>query len=213
VGLVPSRAWKKSARGEPWFPGETLSSSIGQGYNLVTPLQMAVLASILANNGVAYPPRLVKSVSDPNGREVDEEAVRSGRRVEIRPQTLALVKDALRGVVSEARGTGKKAAVEGVAVAGKTGTAQVVKMPKGDQRAEDKEIPLRFRDHAWFVCYVAAPGGGVAVAVFVEHGGHGGSASAPLARKIILHLKNLGFFDTLALGGGGVIPRGTEADA
>jgi penicillin-binding protein 2 len=213
AGLVPSRAWKKSARGESWFPGETLSSSIGQGYNLVTPLQMAVLASILANNGVAYPPRLVKSVSDPNGREVDEEAVRSGRRVEIRPQTLALVKDALRGVVSEARGTGKKAAVEGVAVAGKTGTAQVVKMPKGDQRAEDKEIPLRFRDHAWFVCYVAAPGGGVAVAVFVEHGGHGGSASAPLARKIILHLKNLGFFDTLALGGGGVIPRGTEADA
>lgn len=200
VGLVPSRAWKKSARGEPWFPGETLSSSIGQGYNLVTPLQMAVLASILANNGIAYPPRLVKSVSDPDGREVDEEAAPSGRRVEIRPQTLALIRDALRGVVSEARGTGKKAAVEGVPVAGKTGTAQVVKMPKGDERRELEEIPLRFRDHAWFVCYVAAPGGGVAVAVFVEHGGHGGSASAPLARKIILYLKNLGFFDTLAMG-------------
>jgi len=198
TGLVPSRAWKKRARGEPWFPGETLSSSIGQGYNLVTPLQMAVLASILANNGVAYPPRLVKSITDPDGRRIEDGEGHGGRRVEIRPETLALVKDALRGVVAEARGTGRKASVEGVAVAGKTGTAQVVKMPKGEEQPEEEDIPLRFRDHAWFVCYVPAPAGGVAVAVFVEHGGHGGSASAPLARNIILHLKNLGFFDMLA---------------
>ena len=118
--------------------------------------------------------------------------------MKIRPETLALVKSALRGVVTEARGTGRKASVEGVPVAGKTGTAQVVKMPKGEERPEEDEVPRRFRDHAWFVCYVPEPAGGLAVAVFVEHGGHGGSASAPLARKVIMHLKNLGFFDMLA---------------
>jgi penicillin-binding protein 2 len=198
AGIVPSRKWKKEARGEPWFPGETLSAAIGQGYNLVTPLQMAVLAAVLANNGTVYPPVLVRSVTDPDGRKVEERPLPEGRAVDISPRTLERVRDALYGVVNEPRGTGRRAAIKGVAVSGKTGTAQVVRLPRGDERAKLEEVPLRYRDHAWFICYAPRDMGLVAMAIVVEHGGHGGSASAPLAREILLHLKNLGFFQTLA---------------
>jgi len=198
AGIVPSRKWKKQARGEPWFPGETLSASIGQGFNLVTPLQMAVLAAALANNGTVYPPVLVRSVTDPDGRKVQKRAPPEGRAVDISPRTLERVRDALYGVVNEQRGTGRSAAVEGVDVSGKTGTAQVVRMPRGGESRKLEEVPLRYRDHAWFICYAPREVGRVAMAIVVEHGGHGGSASAPLARDMLLHLKNLGFFQTLA---------------
>jgi penicillin-binding protein 2 len=197
-GIVPSREWKRRARGEPWYPGETLSASIGQGYNLVTPLQMAVLAGVLANNGGLYTPRLIKSIADADGNPVGIRKAPTGRQVEVSPRSLRLVREALRGVVEERRGTGRAAAVPGLEVSGKTGTAQVVKLRKGGGSTDGEEVPLQFRDHAWFISYAPSSDGRVAIAIVVEHGGHGGSASAPLAGRILTEMKNLGFFRLLA---------------
>lgn len=199
-GLVPSSAWKKRARGEPWYPGETLSVAIGQGYNLVTPLQMAAMTAVLANKGTFYRPLLIRAVTDPSGTAVGPPFVPVGRRVEVSPRTLMIVREALWGVVNTRGGTGRAAAVEGLDVSGKTGTAQVVKMARGSEEKKGEEVPARFRDHAWFVCYAPGGTGQVAIAIVVEHGGHGGSASAPLARRILTEMKNLGFFKLLAKG-------------
>ena len=108
------------------------------------------------------------------------------------------MKKALLGVVRDRHGTGRAAAVPGLEVAGKTGTAQVVRLPKGEKKRDLEDIPLRFRDHAWFVSYAPSERGQVAIAVVVEHGGHGGSAGAPLVRAILTEMKNLGFFELVA---------------
>ncbi len=200
AGLVPSQEWKKKARGEPWYPGETLSVAIGQGYNLVTPLQMASLAALLANGSVLHRPRLITSVVDPEGGAGPVDFPEESRRVAVSPRNMALVKSALEGVVNEERGTGRAAAVPGLRVAGKTGTAQVVKLPRGGEGPSGEDIPEHLKDHAWFICYVAtAAREGVAMAVLVEHGGHGGSASAPLAGKVLREMRNLGFLQPEAL--------------
>jgi penicillin-binding protein 2 len=199
-GLVPSSAWKKKARGEPWYPGETLSVAIGQGYNLVTPLQMAVMTAVLANKGTFFRPLLIRAVTDSSGAVVDPRTVPGGRRVEVSPRTMRIVREALWGVVNKPGGTGRAAAVEGLDVSGKTGTAQVVRMARESEKKKDGEVPNRFRDHAWFVCYASGGTGQVAIAIVVEHGGHGGSASAPLAKRILTEMKNLGFFQLLVKG-------------
>ncbi|MFC1657241.1 penicillin-binding protein 2, partial [Candidatus Moduliflexota bacterium] len=197
-GLVPSQNWKKRAKGEPWYPGETLSASIGQGYNLVTPLQMAVLTGVLASDGKLFRPLIVRSVTDVDGNRALTSESGEMRKVEISPRSLHLVKKALHGVVNERHGTGRAAAVEDLDVAGKTGTAQVVRLPKGEGRKDIEDIPMRFRDHAWFISYAPSGKGQVAIAVVVEHGGHGGSASAPLVKEILNEMKNLGFFELVA---------------
>ena len=200
-GLAPSRAWKKRARGEQWFPGETVSVSIGQGYNLVTPLQAAAMTSVLANDGTLYRPELLISINTPDGETVVRTSEKESRPVAVSARSLRLVKKALRGVVIEQRGTGKAAAVDGLDVSGKTGTAQVVKLVKEEDGKGERDVPRRFRDHAWFVCYATSPSGTVAIAVLVEHGGHGGSTSAPLAGSILREMKNLGYFRFQAVPG------------
>lgn len=207
-GLVPDTAWKRRARGEPWYPGETLSAAIGQGYDLVTPLQMAVATAAVANGGTVFRPHLVRRVADGAGRTVRGEQVTPLRELRIAPETLAQVRDGLWGVVNEPGGTGAAARVPGLAVAGKTGTAQVVRMPaRGERAGADLS---RFKDHAWFVCYAPRGGAQVAIASVVEHGGHGGSASAPIARRLLTELRNLGFFQALAPGPAAPAGGGTE---
>jgi penicillin-binding protein 2 len=103
-------------------------------------------------------------------------------------------------VVNEPGGTGAAARVPGLAVAGKTGTAQVVRMPSHGERREAQAE--RFRDHAWFVCWAQSAQGQVAVAAVVEHGGHGGVASAPIAGRLLTELKNLGYFQAAAPAAG-----------
>jgi penicillin-binding protein 2 len=181
-GLVPSTRWKQSFKGEPWFPGETLSVSIGQGYLTTTPLQLATLISTVANGGTRYQPLLVKGIRErQSGRFFEFGPVKTGQ-AEISPETLAVIQDALRGVVNEPHGTGGAARSPWVEIAGKTGTAQVIgERPAG----ESKSLSKRFQDHAWFVSYAPASHPEIAVAVIVEHGGHGGAAAAPLARKVI----------------------------
>jgi penicillin-binding protein 2 len=208
-GLVPDSAWKRRVRKEPWYSGETLSAAIGQGYDLVTPVQAALLAATVANGGTVYRPRLIRRVADGTGSTVRTGEAIVERTVRLKPETLAAVRDGLWGVVNESGGTGAAARVPGLAVAGKTGTAQVVKMAaKGERQAAGG---IESKDHAWFVCYASNGPAQVAVAVIVEHGGHGGSVSAPVARRLVAELKSLGYFqDSIARAD--VVPAATAGE-
>jgi penicillin-binding protein 2 len=183
-GLVPTAAWKETRFGEPWGAGETVSASIGQGFNLTTPLQLAVAYAAIANGGRVVRPRLILSQQDPDGRSAPGPAAEIRSTVPVSEKNLALVRDALTGVVEEPRGTGGRSRVPGMRVAGKTGTAQVVHM-KHTEDLEEHEVPLKYRDHAWFVAYAPAEAPRIVVAVLNEHGGHGGSAAAPIAQRVL----------------------------
>jgi len=168
-GLVPNTKWKAETKKQPWFLGETFNSAIGQGYVAATPIQMAVLTAAIANGGDLYKPVLVK----------DAEPALTGR-LNVRPDTLEIIKSGLFGVVNEPGGTGWAAKSELTDIAGKTGTAQVVAT-----RGDSQYLPEKFRDHAWFVAYAPAEKPEIALSVLVEHGGHGGGAAAPIAKRAI----------------------------
>ena len=182
-GLVPSSEWKKKVKREPWYPGETISISIGQGFLSVTPIQMAKVASIVATNGRVVRPRLLKASRLRRTGNLKEEPEAPIRQLAISPQTFAQIKEGLAAVVT--RGTAKLAQSEIVSIAGKTGTAQVVALKPDGDKDKNKEPQKEFRDHAWFVAFAPVEHPKIAVAVLVEHMGHGGSASAPLAKTLI----------------------------
>jgi len=182
-GVVPSSAWKERRFGEEWMPGETVSASIGQGYDLVTPLQLAVAYAAIANGGEVMRPRVVLEVDDPAGGH-SERAPEVMSHAPVDGENLARVREGLRAVVETQGGTGGKGRVPGMAVAGKTGTAQVVKL-EHTEGLNGKAIPWKYRDHAWFVAYAPADDPQIVVAVLVEHGGHGGSAAAPVAQRVL----------------------------
>ncbi len=182
AGLIPSTTWKRATFKSDWYPGETLSVAIGQGYVSVTPLQQAVMAAVIANGGTRYRPQFVRSFQTYDGhieKQIEPEVL---DRFEAHARNLDVVRAGLRDVVEGERGTGKKARIPGVTVAGKTGTAQVRGLRKGE---DEDHIEKQYRDHAWFVCYAPADHPEIAVAALVEHGGHGGSAAAPVARAVI----------------------------
>ncbi|MBF0112113.1 MAG: penicillin-binding protein 2 [Desulfamplus sp.] len=194
-GLVPTAAWKKRRFGTPWQGGETLSIAIGQGFNLATPLQMAVLISAVGNNGTIYRPRILKSIQDYN-EPID---VSKNLHSEIlgglpaSNQTLKLVKEGLLNVVESEGGTARLVRIKGVDIAGKTGTAQVFSLKKSD-RDSKRKFARHLRDHAWFVCYAPAQSPMIAVATIIEHGEHGSTAAAPVASEVIrtwLELKGI----------------------
>jgi penicillin-binding protein 2 len=173
-GLIPTPEWKQRTRNAPWYPGETVSVAIGQGQVLVTPLQMARLAALVANGGRLVRPRLVKAVA---GRP---EPIEPPRDVGLRPETLEIVREGLAGAVSG--GTAGRARIAGVSVAGKTGSAQVVSRARLLQDDDPALLP-----HAWFVCFAPVERPRIALAVLVEHGGSGGLSAAPIARRILSH--------------------------
>jgi penicillin-binding protein 2 len=183
-GLVPTQSWKERRFREKWVPGETLSASIGQGFNLTTPLQLAVAFAAIANGGTLVKPRLVLRVADTEGRLVDGPPPELLGRVPVAREHLARVRDALEGVVESPRGTGGRVRVPGVRVAGKTGTAQVVGLQHTEGLDED-EITFEHRDHAWFVGFAPADAPEIVVSAIVEHGGHGGSATGPLVQRVL----------------------------
>jgi len=178
-GIMPSTTWKQRVRHEQWFPGETISAAIGQGYVTVTPLQMARLVGIVANNGVSYKPRVVRALMHRDTGQMEATIPDLAGRLSVDRQTLQLIQEGLAGVVTE--GTATKAKSPLVTIAGKTGTAQTTALRTGPQ----EEIPKKFRDHAWFVSYAPVESPRIAVAVLVEHMGHGGSTAAPLAKLLI----------------------------
>lgn len=168
-GLIPNTKWKLEKKKLPWFLGETFNAAIGQGYVGVTPIQQAEMISAVANGGVLYRPNLIKG----------SQPIVYGR-IKINPENLEIVKKGLFGVVNEPSGTGGAAKSYLTTIAGKTGTAQVVTIRKGGQYSSQK-----FRDHAWFVAFAPVEKPEIALAVLVEHGGHGGAAAAPIAKTAI----------------------------
>jgi len=183
-GLIPTREWKERVKKEPWIKGETVSTSIGQGFNLVTPFQLAVAYAAIANGGTLYAPRLVQRLETWDGKVVEERTARELAKVPASPEHLQILREALTAVVEGERGTGARARVPGVQVAGKTGTTQVVSLSAIEGLEED-EIPVRYRDHALFAAFAPAEAPEIVVAVVIEHGGGGGSVAAPVAQKVL----------------------------
>ncbi|MEK6589722.1 MAG: penicillin-binding protein 2, partial [Nitrospinota bacterium] len=183
-GLIPTSEWKERMRGEPWIPGETISASIGQGFNLVTPIQLANMIAAIANGGTILKPRVVSKIETTDGNLVREMKPNIQRKLAVTQENLDIIKDALHGVVHDLRGTGRASHIPGIEVAGKTGTAQVIKMKEIEDR-RDEDIPFEFRDHGWFVAFAPFENPIIAVSVLAEHGGHGGSAAAPIAGKLM----------------------------
>jgi penicillin-binding protein 2 len=188
-GIVPSPEWKKKyfARREDqvWYPGETINTGVGQGYMLVTPLQLAHAEATLAARGVGYAPRLMIGVENGVTREVAYSEPRALPIVEdLVSEHWDFVRDSMVGVTAEPRGTAR-AAMDGAAykVAGKTGTAQVFTVGQ-DEKYREAEIDERLRDHGLFVAYAPADAPRIALAVIVENGGGGARAAAPVARKV-----------------------------
>ena len=174
-GLVANRKYKELNYKEDWYLAETFDAAIGQGFQLATPLQIAVLMSEIANGGRRWRPHVVRKILSPRGELVKAMPIEEVGRIDISPESLKLVRDGLRGV-SEAGGTGAGVFANfPVPVAGKTGTAE---NPHGD-------------DHGWFVAYGPFDDPRITVAVIIEQGGFGSSSAGPIARKILETAFNL----------------------
>ena len=178
-GIMPSTAWKQKVKRESWLPGETISAAIGQGFVTVTPLQMASMMGTVANDGVNYRPRLVRAVMDRATGNLQELPAVPRGKINAKPETFRIIKDALAEVVT--KGTATRAKSSMVTIGGKTGTAQVAALRQGPE----ENIPKKFRDHAWFVAFAPVQSPQIAVVVLAEHMGHGGAAAAPLAKEVI----------------------------
>ncbi len=185
-GLIPTADWKLKRTGEPWQEGETLSLAIGQGFNLVTPLQMAGVVAAVATGGVRYQPQLLKRIETAQGRiTYQPEPVVIGR-VPISPRTVELIRRGLWEVVHTDNGTAKGARFFDLQISGKTGTAQVISRKEDEEPTEEEsEMADHLKAHAWFVAYAPSDAPRIAVAVVVENGEHGSSAATPIAREII----------------------------
>ena len=186
-GLIPTSQWKKKRIGESWQKGETLNVSIGQGYNLTTPLQMLVLTSAIANNGTLYQPQIVKRMETADGARVTNiDPVVTGR-LTLKPETMHIVKRGLWEAVNTVKGTARGIKLKQYPISGKTGTAQLVsrKKPEAGEIEEEGEVLAHHKSHAWFVAYAPSETPRIAVAVIVEHGEHGSTAAAPIAKEVI----------------------------
>ncbi|MDO6588650.1 penicillin-binding protein 2 [Loktanella sp. D2R18] len=183
-GLAPDKEWKSSVRGEDWRIGDTVNASIGQGYVLTSPLQLAIMTARIAT-GHEIAPRLVRlidGVEQPSGR---------GESLGLNENTLRRIRAAMTDVCNNRRGTayGSRILTEGYAMAGKSGTSQVRRITPEERAAgvtRNEDLPWERRDHALFVSYAPLDNPRYAVAVIVEHGGGGSSAAAPIARDVIL---------------------------
>jgi penicillin-binding protein 2 len=168
-GLVPDEAWSQKVRGHKWYPGETISVSIGQGPVLMTPLQMAEMMAIVANGGRRVVPHLIK-----------DGPVRT-ESVPLDPKALQAVREGLWKVVNEPGGTALRSKVEGIDMAGKTGTVQVIAQ---SSRTDARSLPFKYRDHAWFASFAPLNDPRLVVVVFAEHGGSGSRMAAPIAQAL-----------------------------
>ncbi len=181
-GLIPTSEWKRKRFKEKWYPAETLSVAIGQGYVSVTPLQMAQFAAMVANGGVRYKPQFVKLIEAPDRGVVKFSSPIVEQRLTLDPQVMSMVRDAMADVVNGPGGTGSRSRLRGVIVAGKTGTAQVV-----GQKAmpASGKLPEHLDDHAWFIAFAPKDRAQIAIACVIENGGHGGSTAAPVVGQVL----------------------------
>ncbi len=186
TGLIPSREWKEKERKAPWYLGETVNIGIGQGYTLVTPLQLTLAVATLANRGLRINPRLVSGIQDPLSREMQLIAPTLAGNVDVvNPDNWQQIVRAMTRVVHFYKGTAKGISANlQYQIAGKTGTAQVFGL-KQDEEYKEKDVQKKLRDHALFIAFAPADHPQIAVAAIVENGGHGGSVAAPIIRKIM----------------------------
>lgn len=189
-GIVPSREWKKSKYGKPWYQGETLITSIGQGYFLVTPMQIARHTALLAT-GKLVTPRFVARIGE---KPVKSESVEVFNDFE--KSKLPFIREAMHEVVHHDRGTARWYVKTDVDVAGKTGTAQVVGIPQSEKkRMKEHELDYYSRSHAWLTSYAPYENPRYVITVLVEHGGHGGNAAGGTLSKLYDKMDELGYFD------------------
>lgn len=172
-GLIPSTQWKKKVYGKPWFEGETVSVSIGQGAVWLTPIQLVQLASFVANEGINYKPMIVNRIVSQEGKVIKTFEPVMNTDARLKKETIRIVKDGMKGVVNEGGGTAYGSRLEHVSMSGKTGTAQSV-----------GEKGKNLGDHAWFIAYAPSDNPAIAISVLVEYGGHGSSVAAPVAKTI-----------------------------
>ncbi|MDP2646779.1 MAG: penicillin-binding protein 2 [Desulfobacterales bacterium] len=183
-GLVPTPAWKKHKLGQSWQGGETLLAAIGQSYSLATPLQMASLLSVVANEGKRYRPTILKEIISADGEAIFLGKSQTTGHLPVSPETIRVVKKGLWNVVNSSAGTAHDIRLEGVEISGKTGTAQVVGREKFNG-VKTEDIPYQVRPHAWFAGYAPAGDPQIAVSVIIEHGASGSKTAAPIARDVI----------------------------
>ena len=185
-GLFPSSKWKRRVKNLPWYPGETLITGIGQGFTLVTPLQLAVATATMANRGKNIRPRLVREIE--NIRSGDKLSVKSRltNQINIKEKDhWQKVINAMKDVIHSPRGTARRLNKDiPYTIAGKTGTAQVIGIKQGEKYDASKVLK-KHRDHALFIAFAPVDDPQIAIAVIVENGGHGGSTAAPIAGKVI----------------------------
>ncbi len=183
-GILPSRAWKRRTRHQPWYPGETIIAGIGQGYFLTTPLQLATATAAIANNGRLPRPRVVNYL-ETRGEHRSSPIPPHFQQISIRRQAdWDDVRRAMEHVVQGMRGTARRIRTPYYTIAGKTGTAQVFSVGQ-EEKYDAEHVSKKNRDHALFIAYAPADDPQIAIAVVVENGGHGGSAAAPVARKVM----------------------------
>ncbi len=184
AGLLPTPVWKMRRFKQPWYQGETVIVGIGQGYTLVTPMQLAQATATLANNGVSMRPHMVVAMQSPvTGRTVRVAPVVQDR-IALKAENIAIVKQGMMDVTLPGGTAASVGANAGYSIAAKTGTAQVIGI-KQNAKYDSRSINERHRDHALFIAYAPADNPSIALAVIVENGGHGGSAAGPIARKVM----------------------------
>jgi penicillin-binding protein 2 len=186
---LPSREWKRARYNQPWYPGDSLNLSIGQGYMLATPLQLATATAVLANHGKWVRPRMIKGVLDSDGRlQMPELEGVTPLPDDVQLNQPDLWQPIIQGMIDvmhSSYGTARRAAAGApYTMAGKTGTAQVVGIAQGEEYNAE-ELEERHRDHALFVAFAPVEDPKIAVAVVVENGGGGSSTAAPVAREVI----------------------------
>lgn len=198
-GLLPSRAWKKRAHRQSWFPGETIITGIGQGYVLVTPLQLAASTAMLANRGLRVAPRFFAAAEDPQTLTKQIIPPNVIGMEELKDNySYDYVIDGMREVVHGPKGTARGSGYHlRYKMAGKTGTAQVKSIPQ-DETYVEEEVEKKFRDHSLFIAFAPLDDPKIAIAVVVEHAGSGSRTAAPIARKLMDYylIERLGMFKT-----------------
>ena len=181
TGLLPSREWKRRKKKQPWFPGETLNTAIGQGFLLATPLQLATATAILANKGKRIRPHLVLGNNRPTKITVEDPLLSK-----VQQRHWDYIFKGMRHVIESTRGTARRIRSKQYTIAGKTGTAQVFGI-KQDEKYDASKIAFKLRDHALFIAFAPIKNPRIAIAVIVENGGGGGSVAAPMAAKLLEH--------------------------
>jgi penicillin-binding protein 2 len=176
-GVIPGREWKMRNIGRPWQGGDTLNTAIGQGFTLVTPLQISRYVAALVNGGHLLQPNLLAK----------SEPTQQGR-LPLSGDSINFLLNSMRVTVEEPHGTAWRLRTKDAVIGGKTGTAQVIKLTE-ELRGEDTEaIPYRFRDHAWMASYGIRGKKKYVVVALIEHGGHGSSAAGPVVKSVYDYL-------------------------